>query len=67
MKFLVDVQLPPLLKKWFLGKGAKEVIHVSELDGGLRMSDSKVWETAEEKGQIIVTKDTQETMEVHQR
>ncbi|MFQ5787012.1 MAG: DUF5615 family PIN-like protein, partial [Thermodesulfobacteriota bacterium] len=31
--------------------------HVSELDGGLRMSDSKVWEAAKDKGQIIVTKD----------
>ncbi|MBN4054625.1 DUF5615 family PIN-like protein [Nitrospira defluvii] len=33
------------------------MIHISELVGGLRMSDSKVWEAAKDKGQIIVTKD----------
>lgn len=57
MKFLIDVQLAPLLKKWFLGKDAEEAIHVSELIGGLRLSDSKVWDAAKDKGQIIVTKD----------
>lgn len=57
MKFLIDAQLPPRLKKWLIDHGAEDAVHVEELEGGLRMDDHEIWEVAKRHAWTIVTKD----------
>ena len=55
MRFLVDAQLPPALARWQAGQG-DTAEHVADL-GLAEASDSVVWQTADESGAVIVTKD----------
>ncbi|MBL8545306.1 MAG: DUF5615 family PIN-like protein [Hyphomonadaceae bacterium] len=56
MKFIDDQQLPPILAKWFEGRGhsAEHVFFagLSEVD------DRIIWDRAQTEAAIIVTKDT---------
>ena len=56
MKFLVDVQLPPKLCAWF-SQRKRKARHVGDLQGGLTMTDERIWEIALKHEEIIVTKD----------
>ena len=56
MTFLIDVQLPPRMKPWFAGQGEK-ALHAGELEDGLCLPDSTLWEAAKKNGWVIVTKD----------
>jgi len=54
--FLIDVQLPPRMIKWFADQG-KKAIHAGELENGLCLPDSVLWEIAKKNSWVIVTKD----------
>lgn len=56
MKFLIDIQLPPRLKSWFVEKN-QDAIHASDLPNGLTLADADIWRIAKELSFIIVTKD----------
>lgn len=55
MRFIVDAQLPPRLAMWIAERG-HEAVHVVEL-GGLSMSDQWIWDLAQQRQAIVVTKD----------
>lgn len=55
MRFLVDTQLPAALARWLREKG-HQADHV--LDVNLAQSkDTPIWQYAQERGAVIVTKD----------
>ena len=55
MHFLVDVQLPPALARWFAGQGHAGT-HVIDL-GLERADDRTIWDRAVGMGAVVVTKD----------
>lgn len=56
MKFLIDAQLPPVLKFVFLNRGY-EAIHTLDLSKKNDTPDSEILEIAIENNYILVTKD----------
>lgn len=55
MRFLIDAQLPPRLARW-LGDLGHNASHVAEL-GLVSATDQEIWDTAIERGAVLVTKD----------
>jgi predicted nuclease of predicted toxin-antitoxin system len=56
MKWLVDAQLSPRLSAW-LGNRGEASLHVSEIEGGLRLSDDKLWDYAGKNEYVVMSKD----------
>ncbi len=56
MKWIVDAQLPPRLKTWLTQKG-EDAVHVFELENGLQLLDSQIWQYAKNNQCIVITKD----------
>ncbi len=56
MKFLIDAQLPALLKEILLSLGF-EAMHVEELPNGDETNDKEIAQYADNEGWIVVTKD----------
>ena len=40
-----------------MGQGVEEAIHVSDLERGLRLPDTRVWEHVKNTESVIMTKD----------
>ena len=57
MKFLVDAQLPPRLSRWINGKGI-DSRHAMDIENGLTLPDTTLWEFARNEQEIIITKDS---------
>lgn len=55
MKFLVDVQLPPTLARWLVGRG-DDAIHAIDI-GMDRVTDLELWDYASQHQRIMVSKD----------
>ncbi len=56
MKWIIDAQLPPRLKPWLNQKG-EDAVHVFDLENGLQMPDTLIWQYARENQCIIISKD----------
>lgn len=57
MKFLVDAQLPYILKSWLDAKGF-DVIHTADLPEANATEDLSVIEIAENQSRIVISKDS---------
>ncbi len=57
MKFLVDAQLPYVLKEWLLSKG-HDAIHTRDLPNKNKTRDYQVIDWAERELRIVVSKDS---------
>jgi predicted nuclease of predicted toxin-antitoxin system len=55
MKFLIDAQLPPTLRRWLEARG-HEAEHVFELGMG-RATDAEIADRAESSGVVLISKD----------
>ena len=56
MKYLIDAQLPILLKNYLEFNGF-DALHVLNIDETGRMSDQEISKIANEKDRIVITKD----------
>jgi len=57
MKFIVDAQLPELLKNW-LNEQGHDVLHTNDLPERERTPDMETIELAEEEDRIVISKDS---------
>lgn len=57
MKFLIDAQLPPSLKKLFTDKGF-DCIHTLDLEHGNDTSDKMISQISVSEQRILITKDS---------
>ncbi len=57
MKFLVDAQLPPLLKSWLIERG-HDCVHALDLPQKDRTTDDEIIRIVAEQGLILISKDT---------
>lgn len=57
MKFIVDAQLPELLKNW-LNEQGHDVLHTNDLPERERTPDIEIIELAEEEDRIVISKDS---------
>jgi predicted nuclease of predicted toxin-antitoxin system len=56
MKFLVDAQLPYLLKTWLIQRG-HDVLHTDDLPNQERTGDSEIRILSQSEDRIVITKD----------
>ena len=56
MKFIIDAQLPPGLKKIFTDKGF-DTIHTDDLPSKERTTDNEIRKISVDESRIVVTKD----------
>jgi predicted nuclease of predicted toxin-antitoxin system len=56
LKFIVDTQLPPLLKEWLITKGFN-AIHTIDCEQGIFIEDAEIRSIATSENRIINTKD----------
>jgi predicted nuclease of predicted toxin-antitoxin system len=56
MKFLIDAQLPYLLKSWLVQRGY-DVAHTDDLPNRERTSDSELRALSRAENRIVITKD----------
>lgn len=56
MKFIVDTQLPPLLKDWLISKGF-DTIHTIDCNQGVFIEDAEIRSIATSENRIVITKD----------
>lgn len=57
MKFIIDAQLPLVLKKWLQDEGF-EVLHTDDLPKKNRTSDLEIIDLAEKEDRIVISKDS---------
>ncbi len=57
MKFLIDAQLPPSLKKIFIENGY-DCIHIIDLLSGNETYDTNVYKISIEEKRVLITKDS---------
>jgi len=57
MKFIVDAQLPVVLKEWLVEKGF-DALHTSELPLGNDTLDMQIVELADTENRIVISKDS---------
>lgn len=56
LRFIVDTQLPPLLRDWLNEKGF-DTIHTIDSSQGIFIEDAEIRAIAINEGRIIITKD----------
>jgi len=56
LRFLIDTQLPPLLRDWLNGKGF-DAIHTLDCEKGIFIEDAEIRIIAVRQDRIVVTKD----------
>ena len=57
MKFLIDAQLPYLLRNWLCDKG-HDAIHTRDLPRKNLTEDLEIMEVAEDQNRIVISKDS---------